>query len=68
LSIFLGSTLGRILSLPPASHELDFEIFDDMIYILTHDFFVLDLSLFLVYDEAQRQVSRNVVGLAPLVV
>jgi hypothetical protein len=32
---------------PPARlHELDFEISDDMIYILTHDIFVLDLSLF----------------------
>jgi hypothetical protein len=34
-------------SVPPTRlHELDFEIFDDMIYILTHEFFVLDLSLF----------------------
>jgi hypothetical protein len=34
-------------SIPPTClHELDFEIFDDMIYILTHEFFVLDLSLF----------------------
>jgi hypothetical protein len=31
---------------PTRLHELDFEIFDDMIYILTHDIFLLDLSLF----------------------
>jgi hypothetical protein len=31
---------------PTRLHELDFEIPDDMIYILTHDIFVLDLSLF----------------------
>jgi hypothetical protein len=31
---------------PTRLYELDFEIFDDMIYILTHDIFVLDLSLF----------------------
>ena len=31
---------------PTHLHELDFEIPDDMIYILTHDIFVLDLSLF----------------------
>jgi hypothetical protein len=31
---------------PTRLHELDFEISDDMIYILTHDIFVLDLSLF----------------------
>ena len=31
---------------PTHLHELDFEISDDMIYILTHDIFVLDLSLF----------------------
>jgi hypothetical protein len=31
---------------PTRLHELDFEIFDDMIYTLTHDIFVLDLSLF----------------------
>jgi hypothetical protein len=33
--------------IPPTHlHELDFVISDDMIYILTHDIFVLDLSLF----------------------
>jgi hypothetical protein len=33
--------------IPPTHlHELDFEIYDDMIYIITHDIFVLDLSLF----------------------
>ena len=31
---------------PTCLHELDFVISDDMIYILTHDIFVLDLSLF----------------------
>jgi hypothetical protein len=31
---------------PTRLHELDFEISDDMIYVLTHDIFVLDLSLF----------------------
>jgi hypothetical protein len=31
---------------PTRLHELDFEIPDDMIYVLTHDIFVLDLSLF----------------------
>jgi hypothetical protein len=31
---------------PTRLHELDFEIPDEMIYILTHDIFVLDLSLF----------------------
>ena len=31
---------------PTRLHELDFEIPDDVIYVLTHDFFVLDLSLF----------------------
>jgi hypothetical protein len=31
---------------PTHLHELDFEISNDMIYILTHDIFVLDLSLF----------------------
>jgi hypothetical protein len=31
---------------PTHLHELDFEIFNDMIYILTHGIFVLDLSLF----------------------
>jgi hypothetical protein len=31
---------------PTHLHELDFKISDDMIYILTHDMFVLDLSLF----------------------
>jgi hypothetical protein len=31
---------------PTCLHELDFEIPDDVIYILTHDIFVLDLSLF----------------------
>jgi hypothetical protein len=31
---------------PTRLHELDFEISDDMICILTHDIFVLDLSLF----------------------
>jgi hypothetical protein len=31
---------------PTRLHELDFEIPDDVIYILTHDIFVLDLSLF----------------------
>ena len=31
---------------PTRLHELDLEISDDMIYILTHDIFVLDLSLF----------------------
>jgi hypothetical protein len=30
---------------PTRLHESDFEISDDMIYILTHDIFVLDLSL-----------------------
>ena len=30
---------------PTRLHELDFEIPDDVIYILTHDIFVLDLSL-----------------------
>jgi hypothetical protein len=42
LSAFLRDGLGSILSLPPASME----ILDDMMYILTHDIFVLDLSLF----------------------
>ena len=27
-------------------HELDSDSFDDMMYILTHDIFVLDVSLF----------------------
>jgi hypothetical protein len=31
---------------PTRLHELDFEISDDMIYIITHDIFVLNLSLF----------------------
>jgi hypothetical protein len=31
---------------PTYLHELDFEIPDDVIYVLTHDIFVLDLSLF----------------------
>jgi hypothetical protein len=31
---------------PTRLHELDFEISNNMIYILTHDIFVLDLSLF----------------------
>ena len=31
---------------PTRLHELDFEISNDMIYILTHDIFVLDSSLF----------------------
>jgi hypothetical protein len=31
---------------PTRLHELDFEISDDMMYILTHDMFVLDVSLF----------------------
>jgi hypothetical protein len=31
---------------PPRLHELDFEMLDDVIYALTHDLFVLDLSLF----------------------
>jgi hypothetical protein len=31
---------------PTRLHELDFEIPDDVIYVLTHDIFVLDLSLF----------------------
>ena len=31
---------------PTHLHELDFEIPDDMRYILTHDMFVLDVSLF----------------------
>jgi hypothetical protein len=31
---------------PTRLHELDFEISDDMIYVLTHVIFVLDLSLF----------------------
>jgi hypothetical protein len=31
---------------PTHLHELDFEISDDMIYVLTHVIFVLDLSLF----------------------
>jgi hypothetical protein len=53
---------------PTRLHELDFGTFDDMMYILTHDIFVLDVSLFLVYDEAQRQVSGSVAGLASLVV
>jgi hypothetical protein len=30
---------------PTRLHELDFEISNDMIYILTHDIFILDLSL-----------------------
>jgi hypothetical protein len=32
---------------PTCLHELDFDISDDMIYILTHDICVLDLSIFL---------------------
>jgi hypothetical protein len=31
---------------PTRLHELDIGIFDDMMYILTHDIFVLDVSLF----------------------
>jgi hypothetical protein len=31
---------------PTRLHELDFEIPDDVIYVLTHDIFVLDVSLF----------------------
>jgi hypothetical protein len=31
---------------PTRLHELDFGTFDDMMYILTHDIFVLDVSLF----------------------
>jgi hypothetical protein len=31
---------------PTRHHELDFDFSDDMIYIITHDIFVLDLSLF----------------------
>jgi hypothetical protein len=31
---------------PTRLHELDSDFFDDMIYIVTHDIFVLDLSLF----------------------
>jgi hypothetical protein len=31
---------------PTRLHELDFEIFNDMIHVLTHVIFVLDLSLF----------------------
>jgi hypothetical protein len=31
---------------PTRLHELDFDFSDDMIYIVTHDIFVLDLSLF----------------------
>jgi hypothetical protein len=31
---------------PTRLHELDLEIPDDVIYVLTHDIFVLDLSLF----------------------
>jgi hypothetical protein len=31
---------------PTRLHELELEIFDDMIYVLTHVIFVLDLSLF----------------------
>jgi hypothetical protein len=31
---------------PTRLHELDFEIPDDVIYVLTHDIFVLDFSLF----------------------
>jgi hypothetical protein len=31
---------------PTRLHELDSDSFDDMMYILTHDIFVLDVSLF----------------------
>jgi hypothetical protein len=31
---------------PTRLHELDSDFSDDMMYILTHDIFVLDLSLF----------------------
>jgi hypothetical protein len=31
---------------PTRLHELDFDFFDDKIYIVTHDIFVLELSLF----------------------
>jgi hypothetical protein len=35
-----------VLSPPNRLHELDIGTFDDVMYFLTHDIFVLDVSLF----------------------
>ena len=47
---------------PTCLHELDFEISDDMIYILTHDIFVLDLSLFLFMMKHKGRYYEMLLG------
>jgi hypothetical protein len=53
---------------PTRLHELDFEIPDDVIYVLTHDIFVLDLSLFWFMMKHKGRYQGSVTGLASLVV
>jgi hypothetical protein len=46
LSTFLRDGPGEDFVPPTRLHELDSDFSDDMMYILTHDIFVLDVSLF----------------------
>jgi hypothetical protein len=45
-SSFLTFPTNRAITPPTRLHELDSNFSDDMMYILSHDIFVLDVSLF----------------------